>query len=230
MKGEDKMLTTIGFILFGYFTGSLLFARYFSNLFCGKDVTVDTPDSNPGTYNAYTYGGFWCGALTLVCDLLKGFLPVFLYIRVSGGTPLGLVLVMSAPALGHIFPIWHKFDGGKGIAVSFGVLLGLAPNMLPVLTLALTYLLFSLVFKVNPHFYRLILTYSTAFRNYPADFQKHSRDPRLRCGIRHRAAEDNFRPRYLRQDDRTGGVEKIRSMATLHKADHLLDFVRGIAL
>ena len=78
------MLTTIGFILFGYFTGSLLFARYFSNLFCGKDVTVDTPDSNPGTYNAYTYGGFWCGALTLVCDLLKGFLPVFLYIRVSG--------------------------------------------------------------------------------------------------------------------------------------------------
>ena len=105
MKGEDKMLTTIGFILFGYFTGSLLFARYFSNLFCGKDVTVDTPDSNPGTYNAYTYGGFWCGALTLVCDLLKGFLPVFLYIRVSGGTPLGLVLVMSAPALGHIFPI-----------------------------------------------------------------------------------------------------------------------------
>lgn len=119
------------------------------------------PDSNPGTYNAYTYGGFWCGALTLVCDLLKGFLPVFLYIRVSGGTPLGLVLVMSAPALGHIFPIWHKFDGGKGIAVSFGVLLGLAPNMLPVLTLALTYLLFSLVFKVNPHFYRLILTYST---------------------------------------------------------------------
>ena len=70
---------------------------------------------------------------------------------------------MSAPALGHIFPIWHKFDGGKGIAVSFGVLLGLAPNMLPVLTLALTYLLFSFVFKVNPLFYRLILTYSTAF-------------------------------------------------------------------
>ena len=197
--------------MFGYFTGSLLFARYFSNLFCGKDVTVDTPDSNPGTYNAYTYGGFWCGALTLVCDLLKGFLPVFLYIRVSGGTPLGLVLVMSAPALGHIFPIWHKFDGGKGIAVSFGVLLGLAPNMLPVLTLALTYLLFSFVFKVNPHFYR------------------HSRDPRLRCGIRHRAAEDNLRPRYLRQDDRTGCVEKIRPMATPHQ-DHLLDFVRGIAL
>lgn len=157
------MLTSVAFALFGYLVGSLLFARYFSKLFCGKDVTADTPDSNPGTYNAYTYGGFRCGALTLIFDLLKGFLPVFLYIRTCDGLKIGLVLVMSAPVLGHIFPLWHKFDGGKGIAVSFGVLLGLAPNMLPVLTLALTYLLFSFVFKVNPHFYRLILTYSTAF-------------------------------------------------------------------
>ena len=151
------------YLLAGYLSGSVLYARVFSGLLRRGDVTEKSRDGNPGTANAFLYGGFWCGALTLVCDLLKGFLPVFLYIRVSGGTPLGLVLVMSAPALGHIFPIWHKFDGGKGIAVSFGVLLGLAPNMLPVLTLALTYLLFSLVFKVNPHFYRLILTYSTAF-------------------------------------------------------------------
>ncbi|MGN1109468.1 MAG: glycerol-3-phosphate acyltransferase, partial [Oscillospiraceae bacterium] len=62
--------------------------------------------------------------------------------------------------LGHIFPIWHKFNGGKGIAVSFGVLLGLAPNMLPVLTLAITYLFLSFVIKINPHFYRIILTYA----------------------------------------------------------------------
>ena len=155
------MLKTFICSTFGYLAGSLLFARYFSDLFCGKDVTADTPDKNPGTYNAYTYGGFWCGALTLICDLLKGFLPVFLFIRFSG-KGLGLVLVMVAPVLGHLFPIWHKFSGGKGIAVSFGVLLGLAPDFRPVLILALTYLLFSFVFKVNPHFYRLILTYSVA--------------------------------------------------------------------
>ncbi len=155
------MLSTLVFAIFGYMSGSLLFARYFSDLFCGRDVTADTPDKNPGTYNAYTYGGFWCGALTLICDLLKGFLPVFLFIRLSGKT-LGLVLVMVAPVLGHIFPIWHKFSGGKGIAVSFGCLLGLAPDFRPVLILALTYLMFSFVFKVNPHFYRLILTYSVA--------------------------------------------------------------------
>ena len=143
----------------GYLLGGLLFARYFSNLFCGKDVTTQGEDKNPGTFNAYTYGGFWCGALTLICDLLKGFLPVFIYIQLVGTNSIGLVLVMAAPILGHIFPIWHKFNGGKGIAVSFGVLLGLAPNMLPVLTLAITYLFLSFVIKVNPHFYRIILTY-----------------------------------------------------------------------
>ena len=155
------MLKTIIFTIFGYMSGGLLFARYFSDLFCGRDVTADTPDKNPGTYNAYTYGGFWCGALTLIFDLLKGFLPVFLFIRLSGKS-LGLIPVMAAPVIGHIFPIWHKFNGGKGIAVSFGALLGLAPDFRPVLILALTYLLFSFVFKVNPHFYRLILTYSCA--------------------------------------------------------------------
>ena len=122
------MLKTIIFTIFGYMSGGLLFARYFSDLFCGRDVTADTPDKNPGTYNAYTYGGFWCGALTLIFDLLKGFLPVFLFIRLSGKS-LGLIPVMAAPVIGHIFPIWHKFN---------------------------------FVFKVNPHFYRLILTYSCA--------------------------------------------------------------------
>lgn len=160
-RKEHAMLKTFIFSTFGYLAGSLLFARYFSDFFCGKDVTADTPDKNPGTYNAYTYGGFWCGALTLICDLLKGFLPVFMFIRFSG-KGLGLVLVMVAPVLGHLFPIWHKFSGGKGIAVSFGVLLGIAPDFRPVLILAITYLMFSFLFKVNPHFYRLILTYSVA--------------------------------------------------------------------
>lgn len=155
------MLRTIAYTIFGYLSGSLMFARYFSKLFCGKDVTENTPDKNPGAYNAYTYGGFMCGALTLIFDLLKGFLPVFLYIR-SAGKSLGLVAVMAAPALGHIFPIWHKFNGGKGIAVSFGCLLGLVPDVRPVLILALTYLLFSFVIKIDPHFYRIILTYCTA--------------------------------------------------------------------
>lgn len=159
MKGE-KMFKTFIFTLIGYLSGSLLFARYFSKLFCGNDVTADSPDKNPGTFNAYTYGGIKCGALTLICDLLKGFLPVFVYIRLAGVRSFGLVLVMVAPVLGHIFPIWHKFNGGKGIAVSLGCLLGLAPNMLPLLISLLIYLLFSFVFKVNPHFYRIILSYS----------------------------------------------------------------------
>lgn len=154
------MSKAILFSIIGYLSGSLLPARFFSKKFCGRDVTEDSPDKNPGTFNAFTYGGFWCGALTLICDLLKSFLPVFLYLRVAE-KGIGLIFVMVSPVLGHIFPIFHKFDGGKGIAASFGVLLGLAPDMRPVMILGAMYLLYSFVFKVTPHFYRLVLTYST---------------------------------------------------------------------
>lgn len=154
------MITVLFYTIIGYISGSLLPARFFSRLFCGRDVTEDSPDKNPGTFNAFTYGGFWCGALTLICDLLKSFLPVFLYLMVAEKSA-GLVFVMLAPVLGHIFPVFHHFDGGKGIAASFGVLLGLAPDMRPVVILGAMYLLYSFIFKVNPHFYRLVLTYSS---------------------------------------------------------------------
>lgn len=179
-RKEHAMLKTFIFSTFGYLAGSLLFARYFSDFFCGKDVTADTPDKNPGTYNAYTYGGFWCGALTLICDLLKGFLPVFLFIRFSG-KGLGLVLVMVAPVLGHLFPIWHKFSGGKGIAVSFGVLLGIAPDFRPYTrdNLPDVFVPFqskSAFLQAYPH---LLGGYA---RDYPCQTRRHG-GAWLRCGI-----------------------------------------------
>lgn len=96
-------------------------------------MTADSCDKNPGTFNAYQYGGFLCGTLTLCGDLLKGFLPVFLY---HGGSvsaaDAGLAFVMAAPVYGHVLPVFHKLQGGKGIAVSFGCLLGLLPEARPV--------------------------------------------------------------------------------------------------
>lgn len=147
------------YILFGYFSGSVLFARIFGQLLAGKDITQGTLDENPGAANAFCQGGFLCGALTLCCDLLKGFLPVFLYIR-GGGQALALVL--AAPVLGHIFPAYFGFRGGKGIAVSFGCLLGLLPNWLPVLVLALFFILYSVIIRIDPHYYRTLMTYLSA--------------------------------------------------------------------
>lgn len=147
------------YILLGYFSGSILFARVFGQLVAGKDITQGTVDENPGASNAFTQGGFLCGTLTLCCDIGKGFLPVFFYVR-GGGQALGLVL--AAPVLGHILPAYFGFRGGKGIAVSFGVLLGLLPDWLPVLILALFFILYSVVIRVNSHYYRTLITYLSA--------------------------------------------------------------------
>ena len=155
------MTRALMFTVLGYFGGSILFARVFSQLFYKRDVTEDGDDRNPGTYNAFKCGGFLMGVLTLVFDLAKGILPVFLYLHGQDepDTGLALAFVMAAPVVGHTFPIFYHFKGGKGIAVSFGTLLGLFPDMMPVLFLAATFIFFSVVVKVSPHYYRTIAAF-----------------------------------------------------------------------
>lgn len=145
------------YILTGYLAGSILFARVFGQLLKNTDITENTNDGNPGTANAFQNGGFLCGALTLVCDLLKGFLPVFLYTR--GPATFLLALVIAAPVIGHVFPALYHFHGGKGIATTFGCLLGLLPNYIPAMLLALLFIFFSLILRITPHYYRTLATY-----------------------------------------------------------------------
>ena len=68
--------------------------------------------------------------------------------------------VLCAPVAGHAFPLFYPKRGGKAIAVSFGVLLGLLPRYRPVLLLIFFYLLFSFLIVVKPHLYRSILTFT----------------------------------------------------------------------
>ena len=145
----------------GYISGSILFARVFGAVF-KKDIISQSRDGNPGTANAFMYGGFFCGLFTIIFELLKGFMPVFLYLRKDAllFTDLGIAFVIAAPVLGHPFPIFYRFRGGKSIAVSFGSLLGLLPAVTPVSILAFTFLFFSLVLKIYPHYHRTFLTYA----------------------------------------------------------------------
>ena len=153
----------ISYILLGYLSGSLLWAKFFGSLLAKEDITAASPDGNPGATNAFRYGGFWCGCLTLCFDMLKGFLPVMLYCRNAAALPsLGLAFAMVAPVVGHTHSVFHGFRGGKGIAVSFGCLLGLAPDLRPALILALVFVLFSVVIKITPHYYRTLATYIVA--------------------------------------------------------------------
>lgn len=150
------------YVLLGYISGSVLYAKVFGQLF-GKDVTEHTKDHNPGTANAFMEGGFWCGTCTLLCELLKGMIPVMLfrrYMEQSGCNPLWLALVLAAPVFGHILPLFWHFRGGKGIAVSFGSFLGLYPDLTPALVLAFFFIAFSVFLRISPHFYRTVATYA----------------------------------------------------------------------
>lgn len=154
------MFRTLFFTVTGYLSGSILFARLFGQILKKKNITLESPDQNPGTFNAFRYGGFLCGILTLCGDLLKGFLPVFLYLRTDiAEENIGLAFVLAAPEFGHILPIFHKFQGGKGIAVSFGCLLGLLPEYRPVIILAFFFLFFSLIMKITPNYHKTLFTY-----------------------------------------------------------------------
>ncbi len=156
------MLRTFLFFAFGYFSGSILFARVYGTLF-NKDITENSKDKNPGAANAFMHGGMLCGILTLIGDILKGFLPVFLYLKASGGAVgFGIALVLASPVLGHNYSVFYRFEGGKGIATSFGCLLGLFPRLLPALILAFCYITLSVVVRISPHYYRTLAAYSSA--------------------------------------------------------------------
>lgn len=156
------MLRTFLFFAFGYFSGSILFARVYGTLF-NKDITENSKDKNPGAANAFMQGGMLCGTLTLIGDILKGFLPVFLYLKASGGAVgFGIALVLASPVLGHNYSVFYRFEGGKGIATSFGCLLGLFPRLLPALILAFCYITLSVVVRISPHYYRTLAAYSSA--------------------------------------------------------------------
>lgn len=156
------MILSLFFIAAGYISGSILFAQLTAKLFHKPAILQESKDANPGTANAFQYGGFMCGIITLLGDMTKGFLPVYFYQRFGGNfstAPILAAIVLAAPVFGHAFSIFCGFYGGKGIAVTFGCLLGLIPYYLPLSVLAALFILFSLVLRITPHFQRTLVTY-----------------------------------------------------------------------
>lgn len=156
------MHTAFIFMIIGYFSGSVLFAQLTARLFGKPDIMQGSKDGNPGTANAFMYGGFLCGIITLFGDLFKGAPPINMYQRFGGSFeshPILSAFVLAAPVLGHVFSCFFDFHGGKGIAVTFGCLIGLFPNYVPAVTLALFFIFFSLILRITPHFYRTLTSY-----------------------------------------------------------------------
>lgn len=154
------MTEILFFTLVGYLSGNILFGYWIPKLLKKVDVCAASEDGNPGTANAFLYAGAGCGILVLLCDLAKGFFPVFLAAHSLNPQLPFFSIILAAPVLGHAYPIYHKRKkGGKGIAVSFGVLLGMFPDVSFVLFLAFWYILFSTVWIIQPHCLRTVVTY-----------------------------------------------------------------------
>jgi len=145
--------------LLGYLSGSVLYSYYLPLWLKKIDVTADTADGNPGAFNCIARAGWPIGLLALACDFFKGALPVLLACRTLEADCWAFALVIAAPVAGHAWPLFRRFRGGKAITVSFGAAAGLLPLWEPVTILAVCYLFFSLVVRLEPHRFRSIVTY-----------------------------------------------------------------------
>jgi glycerol-3-phosphate acyltransferase PlsY len=112
------------FVLFAYLLGSLPVGILLSKL-KGQDPRR-TGSGNIGATNVMRTSGRVLGIFTLLGDALKGLLPVLFAIFV-GESPLVVALVALAAFTGHLFPIYLKFRGGKGVSTSLGIFLALNP-------------------------------------------------------------------------------------------------------
>ena len=111
----------VAFVL-GYLLGSIPFGLILTRLAGTQDIR-SIGSGNIGATNVLRTGRRGLAAATLLCDILKGTVAVI----IAGyyGGPDAAMLAALGAFLGHLFPVWLKFRGGKGVAVYIGVLLGL---------------------------------------------------------------------------------------------------------
>ena len=126
MIESSVVLVVAGAIVAGYLMGSLSFAVIVSRML-GLNDPRTYGSKNPGATNVLRSGSKLAAVITLLLDALKGWLPVALVVWF--GKPYGLgegtmALVGLAAFLGHLFPVFFRFVGGKGVATALGVLVG----------------------------------------------------------------------------------------------------------
>jgi len=130
-------------IFFCYICGSVPFGLVISYIF-KKDDPRGIGSKNIGATNVLRTGGFTLGLMTLILDIMKGFVAIKITLILNNNL-VGLSMIFVV--IGHIFPIWLKFKGGKGVATFIGVLLGY--NFQLFLLFCITWLISALIFKYS---------------------------------------------------------------------------------
>jgi len=120
----DTLLQILA-VLLSYLLGAIPFGLFFGRLFSNVDVRT-FGSGNIGATNVLRAAGKKAAILTLLADALKGLVPVLLVKAIFQNDAI-TVLSGAAAILGHIFPLYLNFKGGKGVATSYGVVIAVAP-------------------------------------------------------------------------------------------------------
>ena len=130
-------------ILFSYLSGSIPFGLILTKIFTDRDIR-NIGSGNIGATNVLRTGNKYLAMLTLLLDILKGFIPVIIPQQYFSEL---IQLSCLLAFLGHIFPIWLKFKGGKGVATYLGILFALSFKL--GFLFIFTWVLTSLIFKYS---------------------------------------------------------------------------------
>lgn len=134
MQGAAPVLATLVAIALSYFSGSIPTALIAVRLALGKDIRT-LGSGNVGATNAFRALGLKAAIPVFLVDFMKGAAPVYIALNVDiGFAPGGIGLAIfcgSAAILGHVFPLWIGFNGGKGVATGAGVMTALYPPLFP---------------------------------------------------------------------------------------------------
>ena len=166
-------LTSLAAIVAAYLVGSLSFAVIVSRMM-GLADPRSYGSKNPGATNVLRSGNRAAAVLTLAFDALKGYVPVLAALLLAprfGFGELTVALVGLAAFLGHLWPVFFRFQGGKGVATAAGVLLALNPwlGLATLLTWVIVALFFrysslaSLVSAAFAPFYQLLIWGPSAY-------------------------------------------------------------------
>ena len=130
-------------LLYSYLLGSIPFGLIITRIFLDKDIR-NVGSGNIGTTNVLRTGKKSLAVATLLFDILKGYLSVLITLKYFND----LIYFSSLICLiGHIFPVWLKFKGGKGVATYLGIILALSFTF--GIIFSLTWLLISFIFKYS---------------------------------------------------------------------------------
>ena len=128
---------------FSYFCGSVPFGLILTKIFSKKDIR-EIGSGNIGATNVLRTGNKYLAFATLFLDILKGYIPVLM---AKHFFPELLQLSALLAFLGHLFPVWLKFNGGKGVATFLGILFALSYGLASLFIF--TWLTVSLIFKYS---------------------------------------------------------------------------------